>query len=139
MIHLPGKPRGKRLDALVVTGVRSIVDDQLEIVEDKGYAANDRLTSAWGIDEQNQTFDPTSRMPIQLVSAWSATPVRLFGSDNIKITKDNINAVAARVVDEEISWEDDRKRKRTAILWLSIIAFILTVTLVVGIGRALLS
>jgi hypothetical protein len=122
----------ERLNTLIVNGVGGIVRDNLDLVEGKRYAANDVTCEAWAVDEANQFIDKLSGLRTQLVSAWNNRSIPLFGDKKDALTKTNINAIAARVTDEEITWKDeDRKKKGRSQLLLGIITTALVVCVII--------
>ncbi len=137
--HLLGFNKNKRQDMLILTGFGSIVDDSLNMVEGKGYAAKEKTKEAWGIDEENQINDAFTGRKVQLVTAWDPVPVRLFGPKNTANIQEKINSLASRVVDEEITWEEDRKKRHTSTLWLGICLTLLTLALLGSILPKILS
>ncbi len=121
-----------RLNALAVNGVGGAAIACLDMVEGKRYAANDVTCEAWMADEGNTFIDRATGRRCQLISAWSNCPIKVFGKARGKLTKENRNALAARVTDEEITWkDDDRKKKGNSHLFTGIIAVILAITVAI--------
>lgn len=137
-IHLPLPIPGflkkrRRQDVLVLTGFSGMVDDSLEFVEGKPHAANHKTSEAWSIHEQNMIRDRKTGRPLQLVTAWNCHPIRLFGPD---VPKQNIAAIAARVTDEAIDWEEKQQHKNSLVMWTGIVSCILSLGIVLPVLNA---
>jgi hypothetical protein len=123
MAGLFGFLKKKDRQDVAIVDVGDILLYSLDKVEGEQIVANDSACKAWGIHGGNQFIDRETGRMTQLLSAWSNCPVQIFGSKIEELTKDNINALASRTTDDEITWKDaERKKKANSQFWYGIIA-----------------
>jgi hypothetical protein len=134
-IRNPFKKKARQ-DFIILTGFGGAVDDSLNKVEGKGYAANESTKEAWSVDDENMVRDRKTGRLIQLVTAWNTTPVQMFGPKKNAITTANIQALAARVTDEAIVWEQERQHRNTLVFWTGIVCAILALGIVIPVLQA---
>lgn len=110
-------------------------DDSLEIVESGRYGTNERLCEAWALNGVKQRIERSTGRPVQILTAWDCNPIELSddgGAADIGIKE--IDAIAARVTDAALVWFEEQKRKHTLLLWVGIIAVIMTLAVVIPVA-----
>lgn len=88
---------GKHTQAcLIATEDGRIVHEDLEVL--KGCAANHQKMEAWALDATNQVRNKKTGIPTQIICERSPTPLPVRGIPNVKITEQNINAIAGETL-----------------------------------------
>ena len=110
-------------EALILSEFGGVDFCSLAITVGKGYAADDKIYQAWSVDGGEQFMDKESGDYIQLLTSWSLRPVNLSGTDRKKITKDNVNALAASRTDEEMLYMENKRSDSERSKWLARASF----------------
>jgi len=120
--HIGIRKSKESQDVLILNEYGSLTDASLAIEAGKGYAADDDRLLAWAVDGSNQIMDKKTGRYIQLLTSWSVMPITLKDNLHSKITKDNINAIAAAKEDEELQYLA-RKERDGGAKWLAYAAY----------------
>ncbi len=118
-------------DFLLITGVRSIADASLNIVEAGRYGTDDRNGESWAIREVRQRFDKETGRMVQIVCGWNCNPLDLTGEHSGDIDKDYISALASRVTAESKLGFERKKQRNNVVMWAGIIGVILAAGIVI--------
>lgn len=118
-----GKPK-QQVKSLTEWG--SIEDRELEV--ERRYATSPKTLEAWGLDRLQQCRDSKSGNLCQVISDVSYIPITLFPTGDKKDTtvRKNIDQIASDAVDEELAFMEEKRDRNRKLLFIGIIAAMLT-------------
>lgn len=128
-----------RQNAKCIDEFGGMTDLTLEQEEGSGYAADDKQEIAFAVSINDQVLDKETGEYIQFVTAWSCIPINLTGEPNsAKLTRGNIEALAASVDDSTINKVSSKKKKDHS-AWLARSAFLCVVATILLVAIRVIS
>lgn len=128
VMDLFGRNSRRKQNVVMIFGNGEVAEMALEADED--YIVDPGNIMAWERDFNQQFKDPSNGKFYQVISTRNKKPLRIF-KERQAISGSSTDSIASRKQDEELTIMDSRKEHNKGLLWIGIIAAMMTLIVII--------